>query len=669
MSFKLTREQVIQRMYNTSDKVHVAFTNTNDSMYKLFDSISNFSKLIVPETQNISILSDMITDALVITGNSRLSKSSLELSIDENNNIAFESNTNSVSLSIKNKISVPLINNKTYLKSDSNYLTYSPDTKTLLSLPDLLKGNSVLFRSSTATYKYTFALKLTQRTDINLLNIKLNSSTKSYPLLSEVYILKNNSKKYITILNNQDTTYSLDENRVKNNDYKLLFDSVFTDTLYFTLEDRENIDLVLDSIGCYKNEYESTGEIILGPVVSTYPILKASIEAKGDTANSSFYISHNKKDWVEVILPTEVSKTESKNKIISYNTVSGTSYKTDKDVKELYLKIILNKKDNTNTSNSTKTTLSNTLYSNTYSVPKTTIACTVYEKKNNIFYGGTSYESKLNIDNLLPSQISYLITEGVYKVRGFNKTKNSIIYTDQVNNVTLNTNPFKVGSEHINANIINPTTTTVYGYLIKEVRKTYNTLTEGNVVLPLSDNFAKDIYTVRQNNQEIKVDLSLGYIASSLNVIFSCNKDTITLHDSTGKKIKDLTPFQILDEYYVSLIEEGLFILPEATDINFNSLHPLVLNTDNEFGLLDSKLISSSTLLPMTKYYIICKDKIETDINISKENGNTITVIDTLELNKYTEHCKETIKPYGTSRAIKLKNKNIKKGSLRIKQK
>ena len=61
-------------------------------------------------------------------------------------------------------------------------------------------------------------------------------------------------------------------------------------------------------------------------------------------------------------------------------------------------------------------------------------------------------------------------------------------------------------------------------------------------------------------------------------------------------------------------------------------------------------------------------EKLETSLEISKENKNTLTVTDDLIKDKYTKSTKESIEAFTKSRAIKLKNKHIKKGSLRITQ-
>lgn len=676
MSIKLTKQQVIQKAYDLSTSVHTVFTRNNDSMYNLFNNISNLSTLLPSHLNNISVLSDMITDALVVTGSSSLSKSSLELKEISNSNITFNTDTNTFNLKIKNKYTIPIVNDKSYIKSDSSYLTYSADNSTLLNLKDLLNGTPILLRSSSSNYRYTFNIKFSNQVNLNALNLKLSTKTKSYPLLSELYYInKDNKKEYITILNNSKTSFNLDENRVKDNSYIFLFDNITTDQLYITLEDREDIDLILDSLSCHKYEYEAQGEIIVGPVQSTYPILKASLEAQGDTSNAEFYLSSDQSTWTRIILPTEVNKDSKTSKIVSYNTISSDSLKTEKDVKQLYLKIILNKKE-TNTTTNSQNIKTGTFYSSVYDYPskdKVTVA-TVYKNKDNIFFGDNSYLSNYTITNDQAPQISYIVTDSIYKVRGFTTNEHSVNVKDSLNNVTIKTNYLKVSGSDVTATNINPLTANIYGYVIKDVVRTYNTLNDKDVILPLKKDYSKDIYTIRQDNKEIKIDLSLGFISSALNVIISVVKDSpVTLHDSTGKQIKELTPFTYENNEYISLIRDDLFVIPtlntESDSFVFNDLYPLKLNTDGEYGLLDNKFICIKSLLSFKNYSVLYLEKIDTIVNLSKENTNTLKIANTEIKDKYTEYFKETVEAFSKSRAIKLRNKHIKKGSLRITQK
>ena len=114
-----------------------------------------------------------------------------------------------------------------------------------------------------------------------------------------------------------------------------------------------------------------------------------------------------------------------------------------------------------------------------------------------------------------------------------------------------------------------------------------------------------------------------------------------------------------------------MFELPNMTekeDVSLNLLYPLRLNEADEYGLLDSRLICVKSLIDFEEVFTLSKEEISTSLNISRENMNSLSLSDTLLKEKYTEKTAETVEAYSKSRAIKLKNKHIQKGSLRITQ-
>ena len=674
MSHKLTTKQRLLRHYKTGQDFHDVVTNFNDSMYRLFYDLSFFTEKLPMHLNVMSGLSDMITDALVVTGRSSLSKNGVEMNIISSSNIIFDKNMSTLRLADRAAYDIPLQNNKSFIQTENSYNIHSIDNSTLLSFNDLLNGTPINIVSANKNYRYTFCVEFPMRVDVNSLTIALNMNTKSYPLLSEVYHIDNeNRRRYITILNNLDTSYDMDEKRVPNNEYEFLFSTINTNRLYFTFEDRNNQELMLDHINVKKVEYHDAGEIILGPITSTYPILKAAIEAQGDLEGAEFYISHDNNSWVRMILPTEVNKSNTATKIISYNTVSRGSLKVQGDVKELYLKVILSRKLLSEAKEGI-TYKGSTFYSSFLAHPlnEEPIAVSVYQRVPSTFFGDKTFSPSIDTSTLREPEHNYIQLSGSYKVKSFVNSDYGYDSDKTERNVSITSSYKKVNGDRIDASEFNPLTSVVYGYVINHVKRTYNTLTDKNIVLSLKENYAKDIYTIRQNNKEVKVDLGLGFISSSIAaVIGTTEKGTVSLYDSTGRYVKELTKRQFDDFHYVSLIEDGLFEVPQLTSketLKFNSLYPIRLNEEDEFGILDNNIFCVQSLVDFEKYSKLTMEALETKLKISKENKNILTVVDDLVKDKYTESTKESIEAFTKSRAIKLKNKHIKKGSLRITQ-
>lgn len=674
MSHKLTTKQRLLKHYKLSQRVVETVTSFNDSMYRLFYDLSFFTERLPTHLNTMSGLSDMITDALVVTGRSSLSKNSNEMNIIANTNINFDRNLSTLRLADKAIYIIPLQNNKSYIQTENSYNIHSIDNNTLLSLNDLLSGTPINIVSSNKNYSYTFCIEFPLRVDINALTLKLNLNTKSYPLLSELfYIDSENKRQYLTILNTLETSYDFDDRRVPDNNYELLFSSVNTNRIYFTLEDRNNQELMIDQLSVKKVEYHNTGEIVLGPVSSTYPILKAALEAEGDLEGAEFYVSHDTSNWIRMVLPTEVNKSNTATKIISYNTVSRGSLKVQDDVKDLYLKIVLNRQMMEKGRN--KVVYKGASFSSNYlphPLNDTPVQLSVYQRIPSTFYGDTALITNVSSSELREPEHNFIYYNGSYKIKSFINSDYGYDSDKVINNVVVTSSYKKVNGDTIDASGINPLTTTVYGYVINQVKRTFNTLKDKDIVLKLNDEYVKDVYTVRQNNKEVKIDISLGFLSSTLTSIVGVTElGSVSLYDSTGKFLKELTKRKFEDFYYVSLIEDGLFDIPvlsKKENLRFNTLYPLRLNEEEEYGILNNKVHCVQSLLDFESYAKLTTEKLETNITLSKENKNTITVTEDLVKDKYTKHNQEKIPAFIKSRAIKLKNNHIKKGSLRITQ-
>lgn len=230
-----------------------------------FNELSYFTRSLPDHLNTMSGLSDMITDALVITGKSSLSVGGSEMKTITSKNITFDKDIDQSGRFDKGVYEVPYKNNKSYITTENTYNIFNSAGNSLSSFNDLLNGSSVNIISNNTYYKYTFGIEFLCFLEINSLNLKLSLDTKSYPLLSELfYIDRENKRRYITILNNYKTSINLDEFRVPNNDYTLLFDNITVNKLYLP-EDRLNTELSLDKVSIKKMEFAEEGELILGP--------------------------------------------------------------------------------------------------------------------------------------------------------------------------------------------------------------------------------------------------------------------------------------------------------------------------------------------------------------------------------------------------------------------
>ena len=190
-------------------------------------------------------------------------------------------------------------------------------------------------------------------------------------------------------------------------------------------------------------------------------------------------------------------------------------------------------------------------------------------------------------------------------------------------------------------------------------------ITSTEYVLPLEDNVPKSIYYIKQDNNEIEVDLSLGFINSAIDVLYTVKPQvTVYLLDSFKNLVKELTPFEVLSTeeavFAVSLIEEGLF---KPID-NISRTYPVTPLKQYELGLIDNDLISNNSDTEVTFYELIKTELYLTD-TISNDNSNYSRITSEEEYLKNCTPYFENIKSY--KKEIKLVNNSILKGSIKLK--
>lgn len=669
MSRQLSKEDQTNKYYLLGTKAINSIKFHNDTSLILFNHISKLSELLPTTLNNMSRLSDMITDAIVVAGRSSLSKSTAELK-HEYNGVLYNKETTEITLDYSVQQEIPVKQSKSYIITDSSYNIFDTTTNNISNFQSFLQGSKIRLENTSNNYRYTFSIEFPTYLNVNNLILKLGKETDSYPLLSELYyISKDNRKEYITILNTFDTKLNLDDYRVKENEYNIMFNTVNTNRIYITLEDIDKESLILEKLQFRKLEYVASGYIILGPIISSYPILKVALEAKGNIEGARFAVSYNKEDWIEIVLPSELTKDVSKSKIVAFNTVNEKSLKLAEDVKELYVRVELNQLNVTDSIESKLTRGMNmTVNPSSYIGDDKPIAVSVYKEIPEVFYGDTSYVTQPRTTELNDKNLSHIITQGKYKVRGFISSDMSFTNEDILTNIYTSSSYLKVSGNIVDTTTFEPTTSKIYGYAITKSKRTVNTTSDSNLVLVLNKEYNKGIYTVRQNNKELKIDLSTGFVKSVLETILIVDKDKVTeLYDEAGRKLKELKVEEFNDICYISLISNNIIDIPEIeTPLVFNHIYPLRLNETNEYSLLESKIVCIDQLVTFTSIYSLLLEEIQTSVVVSKENGNIVVLSDNLLKERYTEDVKETIPAFLGTRAIKLNNKHIQKGSFKV---
>ena len=654
----------LQREYSEADFRRIR-NQSNLNLVNLSDLTSKFMTSIPNEIKKLSIMTDKLSNLIVIAGNTYFYNKGKNLKVIENSNIDFDPELNSIKLrpSLAYKLEPKEGTNK--LITDKKIRIFNKDKSKLMALDDMLiKKSTINIRTEENNYKYTIAITFNELTQYNNINLKLNEETESYPHITEIYYINNKrEKKSVKILNNN--LYDLDTDLVKNstNIYSIDTEIVLADNIYIVLEDNLN-ELIIDSLDINYMEYPSEGSIVFEAIQNDKPIMKVGIESEGNIEAAKFELSYNNKDWV----PIDISNTyalEKKNKVISYNTINAKSIKTEKDVKLVYIKVTLSAitevfttiaKINKNTyvsSSFDNTTLSYNSYS-------------LYENSTSNFYGKLSNQNRFDFTNLY-NRGEYLIIDNQYYVKGFvetsvSKTKDSkYVYAP----VSLKTKEYKVTGDIIEYKSIDISTKEIYSTYIEDVNKNLIDTTNMKFVLPLKDDIPNTMYYISQGDKEIEIDLSVGYINSVLDILVVIDPESqseVYLLDSFNNPIRKLPVFVLTTgNKAVSLLDAGLF-----KDIeNLSYTYPLEPLKQYELGLIDNKLESINKDREVKAYNLVTK-KIYTKDTISHKNTNYTEILSSDDYKQsFTKHKEEIIK---YKKQQKLLKSGIVKGSIIIEE-
>lgn len=671
---KVTNTNLIKnKLTQMETSIVESFQTNNEILEQYFKNIAFLSDILPTYLNQVTVLADQVTDLLVMNGNTKLSATLQDLKVVSSKGIQYQANNGSVELLPVNEYVYQINVAKSNIISNSNnYSIFNRYSNTLGTIGDLLANNEeVVIKSKDRTYNYTFALSLSSKSVINGLTLQLSEDTESYPLISEIYYIDENNRKInCFIYNSNEHSLDLDYNRVDKNIYNIAIQPVQTDRLYITLEDSNKVELAIKSLILKKTKYEKEGEIVFGPLISSYPILKASIDALS-SKNVKFYVSHDNMNYIELIRVQDIDLKSNTTKVVKYNTVSNNSISTSKDVRELYLKIKLTSIAEETDPSITKTSRIS-FSTDTLNIPTAElISAVVYKDENQMYYGGIKSYQDYKFYKAFDSKVLKVVENTQVKIKGF--VDSSISYSvsspSPVTQIEVHSLPLKAGSEIIDSQSLDPFSTKFYGYILTK-QKTKDFSTDAtDIVLKLKSEYTKGVYKVRQDNKEIEVDLSLGYLNSCSDAIVVVKSEIpVELYNELGTKIKDLTPFKLGENTLINLLQEEMFELPKSKAKVFNVNYPFVLNTSETFSVENNSIINTERLIELSGIYTIVEEYIQTGIHISKENATTLKVSDLRLLDRYTKEGTHKINAFTENKATKLKDKNIKKGSIQVKK-
>lgn len=650
-------------------QVSELITKSNTCTVDMVNCIDNISTDIKYIIDKVTVMGDMITDLRVLNGTAK--------SITSISDLPVVSNTG---LSIKDgNISLSLYSETNKEVNAKNAVIVSTLPYTLYDVNKVSTDLDLLFKSNTTTtvafdnsgYTFTVSMPFTSIEQINCIDVKLNLNTETYPIINSIkYVDQNNIIQDTPILDTQNKSINLDENRVVNNLYSININPVVTNQLLVEFVCKSGNTLTFDSINPKYNKRTTNGSIVLGPYASDEPILKLAIDSDTITTGVDLYVSGDKENWIPI---TSSSSFGSNKKILSFNTVSNNSQKLSEDLYRIYVKVDIASNKITNETSIVEVydtyREDGVINTDTLSNIPDNMLSAYRLKSSDYFYGKYSYNSSCNMSGLAFNMIEQIDVEGIPKVIGMETTKYSVS-----NGYDSSLGIAAVGCELRSLRLPSSGVVDATGFDIansklvdiypRAINQSVNVNQKDNLCFTLD--VKEDLYTLISSTtrKSVVIDLTTPFIKNSSSALLQVPNEDIIIRDSLGKNILTITKDKLLniDEvYFINLV--GILFTPLIVEgLQYSSLYPIKQLQDNEYALQDGKVIAASGVIFNVQGYELLKTEVTCNRVVNYTNGNYIKRVD----DSYAYHYEQELDIAEPITVLKLNNVSISKGSLII---
>lgn len=644
---------------------------TNQAITNSYNTIISTANKISQVKDKVSVLGDMLTDLKVINNSTGTLIDIDALDIISSKGIVIEDDTIELqktkeiivefdykSSSIFSTKPLQLLDNKGKEKSIEDVFKYKDITKfTVESLNITINYNLIYSKIS----------------KINQIVIELPLDTEVYPTLSGLkYLSTKSSNSYLPIKfqNTSSTIIDMNESRKIGNVYIFDIEPIDTKEIIFEINSKDFRYINISKIETKYVERVLEGSIVLGPIVTDEPILKASISSEKSTDNVKIELSHDQFVWFEMVDTGRINL-ENNRKILAYNTVNNSSIKTVEDVYNIYLRLTLSSEtiDNDIVYPFEDFREDGSITTDLKLLDPTRVSA-FRINNDDFYYGSYSYSNSSNITNNMKIDIEKLSISGSLLVRGFDET----IYSYGIKPTITNSVEVKLRHKRLNASTgidassFDSVSSKLFDMLTIPINGEININSEKSIVFKLKEK--EDTYRLvaNESKRHISYDINSNFLNSSFNALIQVPYEDINLLDSLGNLIKTLKKENHLhiknneENFYFVNLSESLYTITDVRDYIFNPLYPLVALNQNEFSLEDNQIVLGSKNIVEIKGFKINKIEINKTLLVSYQNGNTWERIDPL----YTYHHTQVDRDNIEKTVIKLNNRSIEKGTLKI---
>lgn len=664
-SLETVVDSVESKVNSLIDQSNTATTDLYNLLHTTTDSIQSMRK-------KVAVLGDMITDLSIINGKTKNTVYFSDLDIYSSKGISVEDGD--ITLGRLRDTNIE------YSIKDSSVISSKPvmlsgSTGRAKTMEEMFKYNTVTnLQVSNMGYSLTFVLRFPKMSKINQLVLELPLDAPSYPFLESIKITSPNNLAQVPvkIMKTNSYDFSLDDNRVVGNRYKIDIEPVDTKELQFTLNSKTENILSILSIATTFNTYETRGEIIFGPIISDTPILKVGLASTDSSDNVDLSVSTDLENWISMTDSFRISAEDSR-KVVAFNTVNETSFKSDNPINTLYVKAVLESSPIESILNS----LSYDSYREDSSISGDTIELVDDSRfsafriqLNDFAHGIEMYASGTELTPALKKDSSVIKINGVTRVIGFDETHLSVGQkTENQNNVSIMLNNLRLpASSDIDASVFDSVGSELYDIILVPLTGRVNVLSERNVGIKLTKKEDDYRLVTKVSKRFIDISITSNFITNNTKALYQVPEEDILLLDSLGNVIKEFKKedhLTLVDSditiKFISLIGI-LYELPKVDKLIPNLLYPFTALSDNEYSVVDSQIVVGQGSIVEVSGYRILKTKVNKRLDISYQNGNVWERLDPL----YTYHNTQIDTGAKETTIIKLDHRSIEKGSLEI---
>lgn len=659
MSHSLKKAKTSEFFNNISDLLTDSVIDINNLTSQTYDLILKSQGELEPLKNKLGVVSDMILDLNLLKGLSKNKISLVNENVYENNGI--EIKDNEITLKTESKNNVVIVSDKSNIISLQNYSVFDTQNKqtNINNFLTYKQETNILFTNVGFTCE--LHLSLSNYELVNNLFLDLGKTAKVFPTIVGISYVNSELKTVEVPFEEKD----LNEELTANNQYNIDFNSIFTKHIIIKFSNALSNTLTIANIEAFNKNYVEEGYVIFGPIITTSAVVKSNISMLNNSKNYKLELSNDLVTWHDMEVSNSLNLNNS-NKIMSFNTINSKSFKTEEDVKTIYVKLTLTSELLDANIDSLKTLKTKTLRLNENLIPDKYSA--YGQKFNDEYYGKSTIKKSLKSTDINLKNLSSLSLENNFVHMGLIDTEFTINpYTAKATNSIISQHKLiKKGDALFFCKDIDISTLKTYAQqcvLINQFTSSFNL--EG-IVLKL--NIPEDIYTLTCENKILTLDFRSGYVENTYFLSIFVPDSKVVIRNSLNDVIKviekeQLSSYSLNNKEYKFIDLASLFYsLPVIPNYSYNPIPYLNVNAENSYYIENKVLKVDKEFEELIQYYSLVQDELTHKKMLSYVNGNYVKLDEKLDYLSYNE----TILNTSLKNSLKLNKTFIEKNSIRI---